>query len=350
MRFLKKCNIREVFLISRKLLSCCDSTAAPLVEAEGHVYQLLFQIKENPLSYKVGDSLGVLPKNPKHVVEKVLESLGYSPQHSVKVHDSSNTIYEFLRTRANLDKFPEKLKSFFSEDVASGNLYEAICKEKPNIPIDQFTHALLPLLPRFYSLASSPEANEEELELLVRLISYPGVDEQRYGVCSFFLCRELELNASCQVFIQPTKYFTLGVHLRNKPLVMIGAGTGIAPYKAFVQQRIATGDSGKNILFFGERFEKANFYYQDFWKQATAQQLVDLFLAFSRDGEKKVYVQDILREHRDLVTKAYEEGASFFVCGSKVLGQEVKKTLEDILGKIQLAQLREEHRYVVDVY
>lgn len=348
MQFLEKFNVQEAFLISRKLLSfCCDSKATASNEAEGHVYQLFLKVK-HALPYKVGDALGVLPNNPKPVVEKILESLGYSPQQSLR--DSSVSMYEFLRTRANLDKFPGKLKAFFSEAATSGSLFEAICQEKPRIPPDIFVEALLPLLPRFYSLASSPESHGEELELLVRLIRYPGAYEQRYGVCSFFLCQELELNDSCKVFIQPTRHFTLTQHVKNKPLVMIGAGTGIAPYKAFVQQRIATGDSGKNILFFGERFEKANFYYQDFWKQAAENQYLEIFLAFSRDGEKKVYVQDLLKVQRDLVSHAYEQGASFFVCGSKVLGKEVKKTLEDILGKEQLEQLREEHRYVIDVY
>ncbi|AHK62902.1 sulfite reductase flavoprotein subunit alpha [Chlamydia avium] len=351
MQFSEKFDFREAFLTSRKLLShCCDSNISDSIETEGHVYQLFFKIKDRPITYKVGDSLGVLPNNPEHVVDKVLESLGYSPQQSVTIQNSSITIYEFLRTQANLDKFSGKLKSFFSPEASSGSLYEAICREKPKIPINLFTQALLPLLPRFYSLASSPECNGEELELLVRLVSYPGLYEQHYGVCSFFLCKELEINTSCKVFIQPTKHFTLGAQLKNKPLIMIGAGTGIAPYKAFVQQRIVTGDSGKNILFFGERFKKANFYYQDFWEYASTQQLLDVFLAFSRDGEKKVYVQDLLKEHQDLILKTFEEGASFFVCGSKVLGQDVKKVLEDILGKTQLTQLKNEHRYVIDVY
>ncbi|WP_348663733.1 sulfite reductase flavoprotein subunit alpha [Chlamydia vaughanii] len=349
MQLLEKFRAQKVSLSSRKLISCCDSSVT--FSDAGHVYQLFFDTKDSELSYKVGDSLGVFPKNPRYVVENILESLGYNSKQIVLNRESSPiTIYEFLRSHANLDKLPQKLKTFFQDIEDNSSLYEAIQKEKPRIPITLFTEALLPLLPRFYSIASAPHPSKEEVELLVRLVSYPGQYEQRYGVCSFFLCKELDVDTHCNVFVQPTKHFTIGDNIKDKPIVMIGSGTGIAPYKSFVQNRIYNNDSGTNILFFGERFEKANFYYQDFWKQAVDNDMLKLFLAFSRDSDQKIYVQDLLKKQNELILKAYEEEAHFFVCGSKVLGNEVKKTLEDILGKNKLSQLKEERRYVVDVY
>ncbi|WP_375793600.1 sulfite reductase flavoprotein subunit alpha [Chlamydia sp. 12-01] len=349
MHLLEKFKAQRVSLLSRELISYCDSSIAS--SDAGHVYQLFFSTEQTSLSYKVGDSLGIFPKNPKSVVEKILECLSYSPKQLVQTRESSHvTLYDFLRCHANVDKLSTKLKSFFPDIEDSISLYEAIQKYKPAIPVELFVQSVLPLLPRFYSIASAPHSTEKKIELLIRLISYPGEYEQRYGVCSFFLCKELELNESCYAFIQPTKHFTIGDHVQNKPIVMIGSGTGIAPYKGFVQQRIYNNDPGINMLFFGERFEKANFYYQDFWKQAIESELLKLFLAFSRDGDQKIYVQDLIKKEKDLILKAYEDGAYFFVCGSKMLGSEVKKVLEEILGKDELSQLKEERRYVIDVY
>ncbi|MEF9496614.1 MULTISPECIES: sulfite reductase flavoprotein subunit alpha [Chlamydia] len=349
MHLVEKFKAQRVSLLSRELISCCDSTIASF--DAGHVYQLFLSTTDSNLPYKVGDSLGVFPKNPISVVEKILECLSYSPKQLVQTRESSHvTFYDFLRCYANVDKLPAKLRSFFPDTEDSINFYDAIQKYKPSIPIELFVQSVLPLLPRFYSIASAPHPQEKKIELLVRLVSYPGEYEQRHGVCSFFLCKELELDESCYAYVQPTKHFTIGDYIHNKPIVMIGSGTGIAPYKGFLQQRIYNKDPGTNLLFFGERFEKANFYYQDFWKQAIENQLLQLFLAFSRDGDQKIYVQDLLRKEADTVLKAYEGGAYFFVCGSKVLGSEVKKTLEDILGKDKLSQLKEERRYVIDVY
>ncbi|WP_041462198.1 sulfite reductase flavoprotein subunit alpha [Chlamydia caviae] len=349
MHLLEKFKAQRVSLLSRELVSCCDSSIAS--SDAGHVYQLFFNTTNSNLSYKVGDSLGIFPKNSLSVVGKILECLGYSPKQLVQTRESSHiTFYDFLRCHANIDKIPAKLKSFFPDVEDSTSLYDAIQKYQPTISLELFTQSVLPLLPRFYSIASAPHPTEGKIELLVRLVSYSGEYEQRHGVCSFFLCKELEIGEECYAFVQPTKHFTIGDHVQNKPIVMIGSGTGIAPYKGFVQQRIYNNDPGMNLLFFGERFEKANFYYQNFWKKAIKNELLKLFLAFSRDGDQKIYVQDLLRKERELVLRACEEGAHFFVCGSKTLGSEVKKTLEDILGKDKLSQLKEERRYVIDVY
>lgn len=349
MHLLEKFRAKRVSLKSRELISACHASSADT--DAGEVYQLFLESEEGAFPYKVGDSLGIFPQNPSYVVEGILDSLGCSAHDLVSTpRTSSLSIRQFLSSYANVDKFPEKLREYFSPETTHTNLYDSLRKEQPKIPIERFVQALFPLLPRFYSIASSPQPNPNELELLVRLVSYPGAHEKRYGVCSFFLCRELELGGNCYAFVQPTKHFTLGDSHRNKPIVMIGSGTGIAPYKGFIQHRLHHKDSGDNVLFFGERFRQTNFYYQDFWTHAVHSRALQLFLAFSRDTEKKIYVQDLLREQHALVTKLYEEGASFFVCGSKDLGSEVKTALEEILGKEQLAGLRAEHRYVVDVY
>ncbi|SPN73667.1 Sulfite reductase [NADPH] flavoprotein alpha-component,sulfite reductase,Nitric oxide synthase, oxygenase domain,sulfite reductase [NADPH] flavoprotein, alpha-component,FAD binding domain [Chlamydia serpentis] len=336
-------------LILRELLSCPESTPS---NDSDPVYRLVFNSNSPALSYKVGDSLGVLPRNSREVSEDILYFLGYSSVSLVnsKKDQKKIPVQEFLRSYVDLNKIPEKLNSFFPNKDPSITLYDAIQEYRPCIPIELFVESLFPLLPRFYSIASSPNVYPNRIELLVKHVSYPGKYQKRFGVCSSFLCHQLQIQDSAPIFVQPTRHFTLSKATQGKPLVMIGAGTGIAPYKAFLEERLFNKDQGSNLLFFGERKENVNFYYREFWSSAEEKGQLKLFLAFSREGDQKIYVQDLLRREKDSVRKAYEEGASFFVCGRKVLGTEVKHALEDILGKDALTSLREQHRYVIDVY
>nr|CRI42662.1 Oxidoreductase [Chlamydia pneumoniae] len=343
----EKFKAQQVPLVLRELLSCSDS-----INDSDPVYRIVFDSNDTTISYKVGDALGVLPENSKEVSEHVLQLLGYSPTTLVNVKKTSEKVsaQKFIQGYVDLDKIPAKLNSFFPDKDPKITLYDAIQEYRPQIPIELFAESVFPLLPRFYSIASSPDLHPKSIELLVKHVSYPGKYQKRFGVCSSFLCSELQVNDSAYIFVQPTKHFTLSTQTEGKPLVMIGAGTGIAPYKAFLEERLFNKDPGNNLLFFGERKEKVNFYYREFWNHAEEEGKLKLFLAFSRESDQKVYVQDLLRIQKDEVRKAYEEGGFFFVCGRKVLGIEVKHALEEILGKDTLASLRKEHRYVVDVY
>lgn len=346
MYLLEKFNAKEVSLCSRRV---CSADAQQDIDP---VYQIVCNIQGQDLSYKVGDALGVFPKNAASSVAMVLEALGFSSSTLVKSSRMKRTesLEVFLSRYVDLDKFPSQLKSYFPEMEEPLTFFDALCIYQPRLPVQDIVDALCPLMPRFYSIASSPDACQGQLELLVRLVSYSGYYGIRQGVCSSFLCKDVKVGEVFSAFVQPTKHFTLDTRHRNKPLIMIGAGTGIAPYKGFVQHRIIHNDTGDNVLFFGERLSKSHSYYQEFWQTTVDQGKLKLFTAFSRDQEQKSYVQDIVRREADLVTELHAAGAYFFVCGRKTLGQEIKQVLEELIGPEAFQQLRVGGRYATDLY
>lgn len=349
MPLLEKFKAQRVFLRSRGLCSF-SSSGQDLIDP---VYQIFCDVKGSELPYKVGDSLGVFPKNEPSLVDDVLSFLQYAPSEiidSPKAASSPLSIRDFLTSYVDLDKIPAKFKQFFPSLEKETTLFDALYEFRPQIPLQEFVHSVLPLLPRFYSIASSPYVLSGEMELLVRLVTYKGKFSQRLGACSSFLCKQLQEGDPLFAFVQPTRHFTLTEKTKGKPIVMIGSGTGISPYKGFVQQRLYQQDSGMNILFFGERYEKSNFYYQNFWQKIIEQDKLQLFSAFSREGEQKEYVQDAVCKQGDLIRALYDQGAFFFVCGRRILGTEIKRVLEEILGKEAFLRLKEEGRYTIDVY
>ncbi|WP_201456676.1 sulfite reductase flavoprotein subunit alpha [Chlamydia sp. 17-3921] len=353
MHLLQKFDAQRVSIDLREPLFYFDSTE-DFSDKGNPVYRIIFDIQKTNLSYKVGDALGVFPQNPSQIVEDVLDFLRYSPDEHVNYCRVPETlsIKNFLTNYADLDKLPKKLLIFFPKEVdPEVTLYDALKEYRPSIPVEFFVNSVFPLLPRLYSIASSPYVSPNKIELLVRRISYQGKFQRRYGVCSTFLCESLvPKKDSLFVYVQPTKHFTLSEENQNRPIVMIGSGTGIAPFKGFMEQRLFQKCLHKNFLFFGERQRAVNFYYQEFWRHAVAQKALHIFSVFSREGYQKFYVQDALREQKDLIKNIYEEEACFFVCGRKILGSEVKKALEDILGENSVSSLRKERRYVTDVY
>ncbi|UFT46844.1 sulfite reductase flavoprotein subunit alpha [Chlamydia trachomatis] len=350
MSLFSKFKAQWMFLHSREL---CSSTSDIGNTCSDPVFQILCNPVRSEISYKVGDSLGVFPTNPSSLVDSILSVLQYDP-HTVVVSrhaDTTLSIREFLISYVDLDKISKVLKPFFPEDLDdSWSLSEAILFYRPQISLEEFVQGIMPLLPRFYSIASSPEYSHGQLELLVRCVSFPGKMQLRYGLCSAFLCKDLQEGTIFQGFVQPTKHFTLQQNSFGKPLIMIGAGTGIAPYKGFLQHRLYHQDFGANILFFGERFEKSNFYYRDFLQGLIASGNLQLFTAFSRDSESKMYVQDAIEQQRELIQENYEKGAFFFVCGKKTLGIETKRALGNILGSESVQELVLQKRLVLDVY
>lgn len=350
MSLFSKFKAQWMFLHSREL---CSSISDIGNTCSDPVFQILCNPVRSEISYKVGDSLGVFPTNPSMLVDSVLDALQYGPRSPVvsRHADSILPLHEFLTNYVDLDKIPKSLRPFFPGDLDdTWSLAEAILVYQPRIPFEEFIRSAMPLLPRFYSIASSPTCSHGKLELLVRCVSFQGKTQLRYGLCSAFLCKDLQEGESFRGFIQPTRHFTLEQKNFGKPLIMIGAGTGIAPYKGFLQHRIYHQDVGSNILFFGERFEKSNFYYRDFLQELIVSGKLQLFTAFSRDSESKLYVQNVIEQQKELIQEVYEQEAFFFVCGKKILGTEVKRALEQILGPKAVRELIAQKRLVSDVY
>ncbi len=215
--------------------------------------------------------------------------------------------------------------------------------------------------PRLYSIASSQLTSPHEAHLLVTLVTYEENGQLRHGVVSHFLCKSAlvgETNISC--FIQPTRNFALP-HDPSTPVIFICAGTGIAPFRAFMLERQSIGAEGKNWLFFGERNRASDFYYQEFWENLSTTGLLRLDCAFSRDSSEKIYVQHRLFEHRRELWAWIQQGAVLYVCGDvHRMAKDVDQMLHTIAKSVGgysddqarafLKSLRAEKRYLLDVY
>lgn len=300
--------------------------------SEKQTYHLVIDLGNSGIQYQVGDCLGIFPRNSQARVTESLALLGATGEESVQ--DKSGVSYklqELLETRLNLSRI--KLDEHLS--------LEDICQKT----------ALL--LPRFYSIASCMDVVGNEAHLTVGLVE---------GVCSQFLCFEAPIGEpAVPIFYHPSRNFSLPEEANSKPLIMIGPGTGIAPFRGFLQHRTSRGCSSKNWLFFGERHSKTDFYYQkDFTPLVDSKNLI-ISCAFSRDQETSIYVQHRMLESARELWQWIEEGAYLFVCGdASKMAKDVDATLHSIAqsegglskdeSKDFFKSLKKESRYQRDVY
>jgi len=214
-------------------------------------------------------------------------------------------------------------------------------------------------MPRFYSIASSPKKDPLHLHLTVAYVCYEKNGRKRCGIGSHYLCEEVDKTTPISLYIQNAEHFALPG--TDKPIIMIGPGTGIAPFRAFLEEREHTNSTSKNWLFFGERNKQTDFYYEEFFNKLIAKNFLKLTTAFSRDKEQKIYVQHKLQEHAKEVYKWLNSGAYLYVCGdAKKMAKDVEKTLLEIIetegnfsqekAKEYLSNLRKDKRYIQDVY
>ena len=217
------------------------------------------------------------------------------------------------------------------------------------------------LQPRLYSISSSPAAHPGRVHLTVGAVRYEAHGRHRQGVCSTYLADRATPEDSVPVFFHHSPGFRLPVD-RSRPIIMVGPGTGIAPFRAFMQDRVATGATGRNWLFFGDQKRGTDFLYEEEWNLLLARkQLTRLDTAFSRDQLLKVYVQDRLRENAAEVWAWLKGGAHFYVCGdAKRMAKDVDTALHDIIANKggmsneqaaeYVKQMKKEKRYQRDVY
>lgn len=335
-------------------------------------------------SHKVGDAIAIFPENCPLDVDRVLSLLPFSPS-DIIYETKTNTPYpldKFLKEKVNLDKIrlsllrliDHKTNDPFLRDLLQSdnkNLLHSYLQEwdlftwlskipMPLNPQEFITH-LLPLLPRFYSIASSPLQFSDRIDIVVSHFSYQKNEKVKTGVASHFLCYTAEPSKTfIQGYIQPTKHFTLPPD-PTKNIIMIGPGTGIAPYKGFLEERICLQAPGKNWLFFGERNRNYDFFYQEFLESCIARGYLILHTAFSRDQKEKLYVQHHMEKEGKEIIGWLDNGAYMYVCGdAKKMAPSVEATLQFILVKEKnvtlteascyLKSLRKEKRYLLDVY
>ena len=327
-------------------------------------YHIVLDLSSQEMDYAVGDCVGIYPTNDAHVVARILSYLAATGDEKVCDREgNSHTLSFFLTHKANLAKVTKKLLGTLglSTIATESEIAELLAHVSVTPPLQLFVEGLLPLMPRFYSIASSKKEVGAEIHLTVALTQFEREGERRFGVCSRYLCHLAPLQVACvPIYLQKTRDFTLNEQTFQKPIIMIGPGTGIAPFRGFLQERLKTTEA-PNWLFFGERNHGSDFYYKDFLHQLVEKNKLQLSSAFSRDQEHKIYVQHKMLEHAKELWQWLENGAYLYVCGdASRMAKDVEATLltifqkegaMDLLGaKEHLKHLRKEKRYLRDVY
>ena len=334
------------------------------------------------MTYQPGDSLGILPSNNERVVDHLLEATGLAGDIEVSVKDSSISLASALTSRFEITiaspRFIEQwaklsgageLQSLMGVDRAAervhyleGHHVADIVRRFPVSGVDPqaLLSGLRPLQPRLYSLASSQAAVGDEAHITVSPVRYELHGTRRGGVASTQIADRLEMGDIVPVYVQDNPHFRLPED--DVPIIMIGPGTGVAPFRAFLQEREVRAAGGKSWLFFGERNFRSDFLYQAEWQQWLKDGVLSsLDVAFSRDGADKVYVQHRMLDQARELYDWLEEGAYLYVCGDeKAMAHDVHEALIQVIGaegdmsweeaEDYLRRLSAEHRYQKDVY
>jgi sulfite reductase (NADPH) flavoprotein alpha-component len=357
--------------VSRRLLNKKGS--------EKETWHVDFDLVGCRLDYVVGDSFGIFAKNDLGLVDQIIALLGAS--HTTRVN--GKTLRDVLVEDVSLSPAPDTLFELFSYltggkqrekarglaqgedpdgDAATLDVMAALQKF-PNVRPhpESFVEALEPLQPRLYSISSSHNATPGKLSLTVDCVRYVVGKRKRLGLASTFLAERINPGDEVRVYVQKAHGFALPQDPKV-PIIMIGPGTGVAPFRAFLLDRKATGANGKNWLFFGHQRSDYDFFYQDELNaMKTSGLLTRLSLAWSRDGAKKFYVQDRMREVGRELWTWLAEGAHVYVCGdAKRMAKDVERALVDIIAQFGarttdeavsfVTDLKKKHRFQLDVY
>jgi sulfite reductase (NADPH) flavoprotein alpha-component len=319
-------------------------------------------------AYKPGDALDIYPENDPAYVDALLKTAGLSSDDTLQADFIKNRDVTTLSLKTVENYAATTGHHYVKELLASGDAKTWIAGRQlidliEHFPItlsaDQLRGLTRPLAPRAYSLASSRRETGDEAHLLITAVRYASHGRDRKGVASNFIAERLKKGSRLSVRLKPNKHFALPVPERD--IIMVGPGTGVAPFRAFIQERRATGAKGRNWLFFGDRHFTHDFLYQLEWQDALKDgSLAQLDLAFSRDTPEKVYVQHRMWEQRRELVEWIEGGASFFVCGDKGMGKDVRATLARTFADVKaltpdlaeqsVAALERDKRYLQDVY
>jgi sulfite reductase (NADPH) flavoprotein alpha-component len=320
--------------------------------------------------YAPGDAIGILPENDPELALAVAEAVGLGSDGEVvrKLRESYDITtlsrplvdaYAKLTGRTDVAKLAEP--DAFAEFASDRQLWDLFQIYAETLKPDQLYGLLRPLPGRLYSVASSPAAHPGEAHLLIGAVRWDSHGKKRKGVASTYIADHCKVGDPVRVYVKPNRHFRIPEDA-SRPIVMIGAGTGVAPYRAFVEERAERGGAGKSWLIFGERNYTYDFLYQLEWQEhLESGALSRLDVAFSRDQPEKVYVQHRLWEHRAELLKWIDEGAHIYLCGDeKGVGRDVDAALARILadtaqgddeaGRVKLKELAKAGRYQRDVY
>ncbi|MEC8333052.1 MAG: sulfite reductase subunit alpha [Verrucomicrobiota bacterium] len=344
---------------------------------------LEFKLEESALTYEAGDSLAVLAHNADDVVKDIITLTGLSPDSLVQIKDESVTLLHALTCQLDITTLSASVIKRYNEIVENKELENLLKPEnKPDldnyidgreiidllqeypaydISADSLISIMRKLPARLYSIASSPKVHPEEVHLTVGVVRYHSHGRERKGVCSTYLAERIFKGNKAKVYVTSNKKFKLPAN-NETPIIMVGPGTGIAPFRAFIEERKATNAKGKNWLFFGDQHYSTDFLYQNEWEKYLDEGiLTKLDVAFSRDQKEKIYVQDRMLEKSKELFFWIEQGAYFYVCGdANHMANDVDSALHKIIEKeggleyeetkSYVKKLKDEKRYLRDVY
>ncbi|MCK6265187.1 assimilatory sulfite reductase (NADPH) flavoprotein subunit [Vibrio sp. ZSDE26] len=344
------------------------------------VRHIEIDLEDSGITYQAGDALGVWYENSSDLANEILSKVGLSGVESVEVDGESLSIHSALVSKFEITasnpqfvtKYAElsgskKLQKLVEDKdklrAYAGNtqIVDVLAEKKTKLSADDLVGLLRKLTPRLYSIASSQTEVDEEVHLTVGLVEYQKGEESRLGGASSFLAQRLEEGGEVKVFIENNNNFKLPQD-DSAPVIMIGPGTGIAPFRSFIQERDNRDADGKNWLFFGDRTFTQDFLYQVEWqKYLKSGVLSQLDVAFSRDQHEKVYVQHRVLEQAEQVWQWLKDGAYIYVCGDATrMAKDVHEALIEVAeqqGKMSrddaeefINNLRKEKRYQRDVY
>lgn len=346
-------------------------------DSEKDVRHIEIDLSGSGLQYRAGDALGVWFENDPAVVDEILAAVSLKGDEPVNAGGQGKTVREallhdweiglntpqFVQGYAEISGNPElKQAAADASAYAAANPIAGIVSQYPAaLTAEQLAGLLRPLAPRLYSISSAPEEVGEEVHLTVGVLRYEHNGIPRTGAASGFLGERLEEEGSVRVFVEENPRFRLSEN-PDTPVIMIGAGTGVAPFRAFMQQRAANGDSGKNWLIFGNQYFTQDFLYQTEWQGWAKDGLLNKYdFAWSRDQEEKIYVQHKIREEAAELWQWLQQGAHIYVCGdASRMAKDVEQALLDTIAEQgglsaddadeYLDNLRQEGRYQRDVY
>ena len=364
-----------------------ETIESVLLNGEGsskETIHLEFSLAASGLSYEPGDALAVVPLNAPDSVKAIILASKLTGNEEVEVKNvGTKLLADALRedyditalSRAVLTKLAEAADSALLRELLGEEekprlkeysdgreIIDAILEFAPHgLSAAALTGIFRKLPPRLYSIASSSLAHADEVHLTVAAVRYQAHGRERKGVCSTFLADQIQQGDAVQVFVQPNKNFRLPAD-GSTPVIMVGPGTGVAPFRAFVEHRAALGNSGKNWLFFGDQHYTYDFLYQLEWQDHLKEgTLTRLDVAFSRDQPEKVYVQDRMIQNAKELYEWLEEGAHFYVCGdANRMAHDVHEALISVVenqagisreaAEVYVEDLKKTKRYQRDVY
>lgn len=349
-------------------------------DSDKEVYHVELSLDGSGINYEPGDSVGILANNPPALVDAILKQTNLAGTEQVTLKEGNYSLQEALSDHLEITALNREVIQKYLEKTGNKKLQEII-EDETALDRYLYGHDVLDLLEEFpfsfsareladllrsfparlYSISSSQSSVGDEVHITVATVRYSHKGRERGGACSTFLADRIEIDSTVPVFIEKNPAFKLPEN-EKIPVILIGAGTGVAPYRAFLQHREANNQKGKTWLFFGERRFHSDFLYQVEWQKLQKDGYLEkIDVAFSRDQEEKIYVQNRLIERQKEVFAWLNNGANIYLCGDmKQMARDVQKTLLQIFetegGMSEekaleyLKTLKKEKRFQTDVY